>query len=121
MARSEAVACVDQPRARPYTSAHRTECTLVIGLATVSLQLQAAASLKDKRSVTRQLVARVRSRFNVAVAEVDDHDLWGTATLGIVCISTEGAHARSMLESVVEYIETTRLDADLFNVRIELI
>jgi len=42
-----------------------------IGLLTLDVHLHSAESLKDKRRVIRSLMARVRARHNVAVAEVD--------------------------------------------------
>lgn len=94
---------------------------MVIGLATVGLGLPAAFSLKDKRSVLRRLKARVRQTFNVSVAEVDDHDLWGRATLGIAIVSTEAAHARSTLAKCMEAIERERLEIELQDYRIEIL
>jgi uncharacterized protein len=94
---------------------------MVIGVATVRLLLPEAASLKDKRRVVKSVTARMRSRFNVAIAEVDDHDAWGTVTLGIVCVSTVGGHAHAMLEQVVQAIADERLDADLAGYEIELL
>lgn len=94
---------------------------MVIGLATLTLGLPAAGSLKDKRSVLRRLKARVRQGFNVSVAEVDDHDLWGTATLGIAIVSTDAAHARSTLAKCMESIERERLEIELQGYRIEVL
>lgn len=94
---------------------------MVVGLATVTLQLHEAASLKDKRRVVKSIIDRLRPRFNVAVAEVDNHDAWGTVTLGIACVSTDGAHAHAILERVVQTIENERLDAYLAHYGIELL
>jgi uncharacterized protein len=94
---------------------------MVVGLATVTLRLPTAASLKDKRHVVKSVVTRVRTRFNVAIAETDDHDAWTTATLGIACVSTDSAHAHAVLEHVVRVIQAERLDADLVDYRIELL
>jgi len=94
---------------------------MVVGLATITLHLPVADSLKAKRSVVKQVTARVRARFNVAVAEVDDHDAWQRATLGIAVVSTDGAHARAMLEKAVRFIEDERLDLDLVAYRVELL
>ena len=46
-----------------------------------------------------------RQKFNVAIAEVDDLDLWGKATIGIVCVSNDKAHANSILDKVLEAFE----------------
>jgi uncharacterized protein YlxP (DUF503 family) len=79
---------------------------MVVGTLEVELHLPGATSLKDKRTVIRSLVDRLRRRFNVAVGEVDHHDLWQRATLGIVTVSNEAkvvhsvlAHAQALIES----------------------
>jgi hypothetical protein len=94
---------------------------MVVGLATVTLRLADPRSLKDKRRVRSSVTARVRSRFNVSIAEVDDHDRWGTLTLGIACVSTDAAHAHEMLEKVVRAISRERLDADMLDYEIEML
>ena len=92
-----------------------------IGVARVALQMAENASLKGKRMVVRSVAQRVRNRFNVAVAEVDTQDVWQTATLGIVCISEDGRHANEMLNKVIDFIESERLDAEVGAVEVELI
>ena len=54
---------------------------MVIGLLRVRLRLHEAASLKEKRSVLKPLMARLRKDHNVAVAEVDDQDIWRSVVL----------------------------------------
>ena len=93
---------------------------MVIAVCTVQLELF-AHSLKDKRSVVKPILSRVRDRFNVSAAEVDDHDLWGQTTLAFVCVSTEAAYANGLLTRVVEYIEQSHLDANLLGYHIELL
>ena len=93
----------------------------MVGLATVTLQLHEAASLKDKRRVVKSTKDRVHRRFNVAIAEVDSHDAWGTITLGIACVSSDSAHAHAVLEKVVRWIDRERLDAVLAHYGIEIL
>lgn len=77
---------------------------MVVGLLSIELHLPASHSLKDKRMVLRSVKDRLR-KFNVAVAEVDHHDLWQRAGLGVVTISTTSAQADRELAAVVEEIE----------------
>jgi uncharacterized protein len=77
---------------------------MVVGLLSVELHLPGARSLKDKRMVLRGIKDRLR-KFNVAVAEVEHHDLWQRAGLGIVTIATTNAHADRELAAVVDEIE----------------
>ena len=48
---------------------------MVVGLLTVELHVPGARSLKDKRMVLRRVKDRLH-KFNVAVSEVEHHDLW---------------------------------------------
>jgi uncharacterized protein YlxP (DUF503 family) len=77
---------------------------MVVGLLSIELHLSGSRSLKDKRMVLRGIKDRLR-KFNVAVAEVDHHDLWQRAGLGVVTISTTNAHADRELAAVVTEIE----------------
>jgi hypothetical protein len=77
---------------------------MVVGLLSIELHLPGSRSLKDKRMVLRGIKDRLR-KFNVAVAEVDHHDLWQRAGLGVVTISTTAAHADQELAAVVAEIE----------------
>lgn len=93
---------------------------MVVGVCTVELRLPAAHSLKDKRRVVKSLTTQLRNKFNVSVAEIDLHDLWGAAEIGIACVSTDARHATSALDEVVKAIERTRLDYVIVDYSIEI-
>ncbi len=44
-----------------------------IGVVTLELRIEEAHSLKEKRHVVKSLKDRLRRKFNVSVAEIDDH------------------------------------------------
>jgi len=71
-----------------------------IGVLTLELHLPQAHSLKEKRMVVRSLKDRLRSRFNVAVAELDHQDLWQRAVLGVVSISSDQKALETLFEAV---------------------
>ena len=73
---------------------------MVVGVVTLELHLPYARSLKDKRQVVERLKGRLRARFNVAVAELDNQDLWQRATLGVVSLSNDQGHLAQVLEAV---------------------
>ena len=91
-----------------------------IGVCQIMLHLPESASLKDKRQVSRSLSARIRNSFSVAVAEVEDHELWQRLTLAVCCVSTDSAHANEMVSKVVEFIEETRRDLELLDYETEI-
>lgn len=86
----------------------------------VTLHLAASESLKDKRQVIRSLQERLRRQFNVAVAEVEEQDVWQTAVLGLVVVSNEAGHAARQIERIVQTIEETRLDAEVVDRQIDV-
>lgn len=94
---------------------------MVIGVATLELQMFHAPSLKEKRRVVRRLRDRIRARFNVSVAEVDTLDSREWITLGVVCVSNAGGHAQSVLQKVIDAVDAERIDASLAGVKTELL
>ncbi len=92
---------------------------MVVGVCTVQLEIP-AQSLKEKRSVVKPILARVRDRFNVSAAEVDDLDLWHNSTLAFACVSTDADYAHGLLTKVVNFIEESHFDANILDFQIEL-
>ncbi len=76
-----------------------------VGLLTLEIQFPYAHSLKEKRAVLQKLRGRLRSRFNVAVAELDRQDAWQHATLAIVTVSASQPLLDSSLRQVLEESE----------------
>lgn len=78
---------------------------MTIGFCRIDLYLPECASLKQKRGVLKGVIARTRNKFNVAVAELDDHDRWQRARLGVVTLANESRYANRVLSQVVNAIE----------------
>jgi uncharacterized protein YlxP (DUF503 family) len=93
---------------------------MILGACRLELHLAENHSLKGKRQVVRSVSTRLRNQFNLAVAEVEEQDVWQTAVLGLACISNESQHAHQMLENAVSFVERLRLDAELADYQIEL-
>ena len=71
---------------------------MVVGVLRLTLYIHGAASLKDKRQVLRKVVDRLRSRFNVSVAEVGDNDVWQRAVVGIAAVSNDRSFVNEVLD-----------------------
>ena len=93
---------------------------MAVGVCRLTLRLPENGSLKGKRQLIRSVTARLRNKFNVAVAEVDNNDRWQVATLGITCVSNDAGHAREVLDHVVAFVQQQRLDAELLDSEIEV-
>jgi uncharacterized protein YlxP (DUF503 family) len=79
---------------------------LVVGTCTISLHIPESGSLKSKRWVLRRIKDRVRNKFNVSIAEIDDFDLWQRATLGVAVVSKDGRFADQVIAKVIDLIES---------------
>lgn len=73
------------------------------------------SSLKQKRSVVRPVIAEIRRRFEVAVAEVGHLDLYRRTEIGIAVVSAEGGQCRTVLEAV-ERLVAERPEIELLSV-----
>ena len=76
-------------RRAPGLSEPRRPPGMVVGVLRLELLLPENHSLKGKRSVLRAIKARVQNKFNVSIAECEDHDLWQRATLGVSQVGAE--------------------------------
>jgi len=92
-----------------------------VGVARVSLRIPENMDLKGKRQVIKSIIGRVKSKFDVAVAEVDANDIWQLATIGICCISNNKRHSNEVLSKVVHFIESSRFDVEILDYSTEII
>jgi len=93
---------------------------MVVGICTMELWFPEPNSLKEKRRILKSIIDRVRSRFNVSIAEVDHNDLWQKASIGIACVANEGSHVNEVLSNVVNFVETS-FDVNLIDYSIQVI
>jgi uncharacterized protein len=78
---------------------------MVVGTLELTLRIDGAFSLKDKRRVLRSLLDHAKRDFHVAAAQVADHDLWNSAVIGIACVSNDAGHAESVLQHVLDLFD----------------
>ncbi|WP_100010923.1 DUF503 domain-containing protein [Lentibacillus sediminis] len=78
----------------------------MIVYAEVECMMYTGHSLKEKRSIIKRITARLHRDFNVAVTELDYHDLWQRTKLGIVTISNEYQHAEQVIQEVLRVMDS---------------
>lgn len=78
---------------------------MVVGVLSLSLFIGGSGSLKERRRVVRSLKDRIRSRFNVSVADVGDQDLWQSAKLGVAVVASDGRFVDEVLSKVAAIVE----------------
>jgi hypothetical protein len=79
---------------------------MVIGVSTFELYLAGVQSLKAKRGVLKRLKARIVSKFNVSVAEVDQLNSWQRSTIAVAIVANEQKFANQVLSKVSELVSS---------------
>ena len=93
---------------------------MVIGICHLDLILHENHSLKEKRRVVKSIIGRVKSKFNISIAEVGDQDLWQSAQIGFCMAGNEKRFINSSLDKVIHFIEETN-SAEIKDVEMEII
>jgi uncharacterized protein YlxP (DUF503 family) len=75
-----------------------------IGWIELDLRLGDVHSLKTKRSIVRPIVAEVRRRFRVSVAEIDHLDLYRRAGIGASVVAADRAHVVEVLDAIEQLV-----------------
>jgi uncharacterized protein len=92
-----------------------------VGICKVKLRLPDNLSLKGKRQVVKSLTARLKNKFNVSVAEVEDNDLWQLATIGICFVSNDKRFTNEVLSKAVELVVNSQGDFEMLDYEIEIL
>ena len=76
-------------------------------IATIVFRLRApwVRSLKEKRMIVKSLVAKLRNRYNVSAAEIDEQDTHQIIVIGVAAIVPHNAFADSMMEDISQFVE----------------
>lgn len=93
---------------------------MVVGILKITLIIPGNSSLKGKRKVIKSLLDKLRSRFNLAAAEVEDNDLWQKAGLGLALVGNDRRFINSSMDKVLDFIYRTS-DAEIVDSDSEII
>ncbi len=93
---------------------------MFVGIGLFRIIIHQSSSLKAKRQVVKSILGKVRSNFDVSIAEVDDNDKWQICSLGLTVVSNDAGHTHKMLETINEFIEKLYL-AEVISFSIEIL
>ena len=76
-------------------------------IATIIFRLRApwVHSLKEKRMIVKSLIAKLRNRYNVSAAEIDEQDTHQIIVIGVAAIVPHNAFADSLMEDISKFVE----------------
>ena len=92
---------------------------MIIAAAQITLIIPENDSLKGKRRVVKSLVERVRHKFEAAVAEVGDNDLWQKAKIGVALVGNDSQLLSTRLQQIMKFMENQHL-AEIIDSQVEL-
>ena len=79
---------------------------MFIGVLRITLDIDEAYNLKERRNVVRSLKDKISARFNAAVAELEEGEaVYNRAQIGIATVSNEYKHADSQVQQILAFIE----------------
>ncbi len=94
---------------------------MTVGITVLELYFPRCHSLKEKRQVLRSIKAKLKNKFNVAVAEVGEQDRWQSAVLGISTLANEHGFVNEVLDRCVGLIRSGFPQAEIVHHHMELI
>lgn len=87
-----------------------------IGWIEFDILLRDVQSLKEKRAFVRPLLAEVKRRFDVSVAEVGDHEQYRRTQVGAGLVAADRAHLVEVLTAVERFV-AARPEIELLSAR----
>jgi hypothetical protein len=76
-----------------------------IAVLSVRLEVTSSLTLKDKRHIIRSLLDRIRNRFNVSAAEVEEQDSVRYAEFGFAAVANDRQFLDQVMAKVLDVIE----------------
>jgi uncharacterized protein YlxP (DUF503 family) len=92
---------------------------MIIIAAMITLIIPGNDSLKGKRRVVKSLIEKVRHKFEAAVAEVGDNDLWQKARIGVALVGNDAQLLDIRLQQIMKFMENQHL-AEIIDSQVEL-
>jgi uncharacterized protein len=90
-----------------------------VTLLTLHILLPGCASLKDKRSKIKPILARLHREFNCSAAEVDRQDNWQETIIACALVSNNSVFNQQVAQQIVQFVESTWPDQPVVDHRSE--
>jgi uncharacterized protein len=93
---------------------------MTIGAVKIKIHTPWVHSLKEKRMVVKSLCAKVRNKFNVSIAEVEEQDIHQITVLGFTCVVSDSSGADSVMDHVINFIESNT-EGEIVNIERDIL
>ncbi len=78
---------------------------MIIGICRIEIFLPNLQSLKEKRRVLKRLIQKLRQKYNISIAEIENQDKWQRTTLAVVCVSTSSRFVNKVIDQILNEVE----------------
>ncbi|MHC4423566.1 MAG: DUF503 domain-containing protein [Planctomycetota bacterium] len=78
---------------------------MIVGVMRAQLHLQAIRSLKEKRGIVKSVIGRLKSRFNISIAEVDHQDNKNSAVIAMTTVSNETRLIDQQFDAILSFMQ----------------
>jgi len=78
---------------------------MIVGVLTAQLHLHGINSLKEKRGIVKSLIGRLKSRFNISIAEVDHQDNKTSAVIAMVLVSNDTGFVNQQFDKIINFMQ----------------
>ncbi len=77
---------------------------MIVGVMTAHICMQGINSLKEKRSIVKGLLGRLKSRFNISIAEVDHQDNKTSDVIALAIVSNDATFINQQLDAIIKFM-----------------
>jgi len=67
--------------------------------------MQGITSLKGKRSIVKSVIGRLKSRFNISIAEVDYQDNRTSAIIAMSMVSNDTRFINQQFDTIINFMQ----------------
>jgi len=78
---------------------------MIIGVLKAQMHLHGITSLKQKRSIVKSVIGRLKARFNISIAEVDHNDNKTSAVLAVAIVSNDTQFIDKQLDAIITFMQ----------------
>ncbi len=92
---------------------------MIIVISKIELSLTGVNSLKEKRRILKSLLTKLKNKFNISIAEIDDNDVLRKAAIGAAIVSNKSSFGNQVIAKMIDEIRK-RPDVVLINYQTEI-
>lgn len=78
---------------------------MIVGVMTVQLHMQGITSLKEKRSIIKSVIGRLKTKFNISISEVDYQDNKTSAVIAIAMVSNDASFVNQQFDKIINFMQ----------------